>query len=95
MVNPSRLADPAVVDAIRVILPSPQSILVTGASGFIGSRLANTLAAAGHRVTGMGRNPHPASLDPRIDFRRADLRDATHVLAVNPNGAVFGVIEPE
>jgi uncharacterized protein YbjT (DUF2867 family) len=32
-------------------------VLVTGASGFIGSRLAPALVAAGHHVTAMTRRP--------------------------------------
>lgn len=49
-------------------------VLVTGAAGFIGSKLATRLAAAGARITGFDRvRPN----DPRtnIGFRQADLRD--------------------
>jgi uncharacterized protein YbjT (DUF2867 family) len=35
----------------------PQTVLVTGASGFIGSRLTAALAADGHRVRAMTRRP--------------------------------------
>lgn len=35
----------------------PKQILVTGASGFVGSRLAAALEAAGHRVRAMTRRP--------------------------------------
>lgn len=50
-------------------------VLVTGAAGFIGSRLAMRLAAAGARVTGFDRirlNVPGAN----IEFRQADLRGA-------------------
>jgi uncharacterized protein (TIGR01777 family) len=39
------------------ILPSRQSILITGGTGFIGTRLAEALADAGHAVTILTRDP--------------------------------------
>ena len=54
-------------------------VLVTGASGFVGSRLGPELAAAGHEVLAMTRNPdryqgagHPV---------RGDVHDADSVAA--------------
>lgn len=44
-------------------------ILLTGATGFVGARLAALLLAQGHRVLAAGRHP-PA--DPRIGFVHAD-----------------------
>ena len=49
-------------------------VLVTGAAGFIGHRLAARLAAAGARVTGFDRIG-PSVQAANIEFRRADLRD--------------------
>jgi hypothetical protein len=51
----ARLAerDPA---SLAVALPTQQSILVTGGTGFIGSRLVTALIAAGHEVTILTRN---------------------------------------
>jgi len=48
--------------------------LVTGASGFVGSRLVTRLAAAGEEVTGtyLGRAPRL----PGVTLREIDLRDA-------------------
>lgn len=50
-------------------------VLVTGAAGFIGRRLAIRLATAGARVTGFDRL-RPSAQAADIEFRQADLRDA-------------------
>jgi uncharacterized protein len=48
-------------------LPSRQTILITGATGFIGSRLVLALTDAGHRVIALVRNPAKAdALHPPI-----------------------------
>ncbi len=50
-------------------------ILVTGATGFLGSHLARDLAEAGLSVTATGRNPYTTSriIHPAIRICRADL----------------------
>ena len=45
-------------------LPARQTVLVTGATGFIGSRLAAGLVASGHQVIALIRNPAKAELLP-------------------------------
>ena len=50
------------------------NVLILGATGFIGSAVAAHLAAEGHVVTGLGRNPERARLkQPGIRWIRADL----------------------
>ncbi|MBB3352989.1 uncharacterized protein YbjT (DUF2867 family) [Rhizobium sp. BK049] len=54
------------------------NILILGATGFIGSVVAARLAADGHAVTGLGRDPARARLkQPAINWRRADLSRMT------------------
>ena len=52
-------------------------VLVTGATGFVGSRLAALLAAAGHDVVATGRNPYLSPYGVR--FERADIRDPRRI----------------
>lgn len=54
---------------------APNRFLVTGGAGFLGSALANRLAAAGHRVYALDdlSNGDPTRLDPRVDFTLGDI----------------------
>jgi len=52
------------------------TVLVTGAAGFIGSHLTARLAARGATVRALDVAPRPESLDAtNIDYRRGDIRD--------------------
>ncbi len=53
------------------------SFLVTGAAGFLGSALANRLAADGHSVRGLDdlSAGDPGRLSPRVLFTRGDVND--------------------
>ncbi|MDX8468402.1 SDR family oxidoreductase [Mesorhizobium sp. VK23B] len=54
------------------------SILILGATGFIGSAVTAKLAAEGHQVIGLGREPARAALKmPRARWLKADLAGMT------------------
>jgi GDP-4-dehydro-6-deoxy-D-mannose reductase len=67
-----------------------RTVLVTGASGFVGPHLARALAARGARVTGLAVAPPPAGL--ALDgWHTADVLDAAsvaRVIAAEPPAAV-------
>jgi uncharacterized protein (TIGR01777 family) len=52
-----RSAEAVLAPALAAMLPPRQAILVTGGTGFIGTRLCTILAEAGHRVTVLTRDP--------------------------------------
>src|SRR6266508_6310796 len=62
----------------------PESVLITGGAGFIGSHLADALVARGHRVVVLdslvaqvhGDAERPAYLHPDVELIRGDVRDA-------------------
>jgi dTDP-L-rhamnose 4-epimerase len=60
-------------------------VLLTGAAGFIGSRIAVALGDAGHEVVGvdiMLANAHGADAEPPEGVQRADIRDASVVASL-------------
>jgi dihydroflavonol-4-reductase len=61
---------------------SPSPVLVTGASGFLGSAIAAQLRARGHDVRTLVRRSSPrANLDPRDTVREGDLADPASLAA--------------
>ena len=75
-------------------LPARQTVLVTGATGFIGSRFVAGLSGAGHQVIALVRNPAKADMLPppitlitSLDQLAPDIRiDAIVNLAGEPIG---------
>lgn len=67
--------------ARRTLGNSKRRILVTGATGFVGSHLSRCLAEAGHDITATGRNRYRTHriLHPKISFLRGDIRQADEV----------------
>jgi len=66
-----------------------KTVLVTGAAGFLGSHLCDSLLARGHRVIGVDNlsygsldNLVEASRNPRFEFHKADVTDERHIRQV-------------
>ena len=56
----------------------PMNILILGATGFIGSAVAQNLSTGGNAVTGLSRNPEISRYrQPRIRWVKGDLRNLT------------------
>ena len=71
-----------------------RSVLVTGASGYIGGRLVPELLARGHRVRCLARDPRklePAPWHDAVDVVRADIADHARVIGIV--AAVGGKVE--
>ena len=54
-------------------------LVLTGASGFLGSRVADLLAERGHNVVAIGRTAPAEGLRAAAEFFRVDLRDRGEV----------------
>src|SRR5882757_6651127 len=69
-------------------------IVVTGAGGFLGGRLARRLAADGHEVIALGRSAALADSfdDKRIAVKLCDLSDPTSLSALEMPSRVDGVV---
>jgi nucleoside-diphosphate-sugar epimerase len=63
-------------------------VLVTGASGFTGGYLARQLAARGHQVRALVRDPARATALDGVEFVHGDLRDAASLAAAVRDVAV-------
>ena len=72
-------------DELVAALPPRQSVLVTGATGFIGRRLVQALTTAGHDVIVLARDPvKAATLNPpfRLITGLSQLPDSTRIDAI-------------
>ena len=79
------MVDHRVVESVRELLRDLcLRILVTGGSGFVGSKVAWLLAEAGQNVTVTGRNRFRAgrAYHPETRFVASDIRDAKSVFEV-------------
>ena len=62
-----------------------ETLVVTGASGFIGSKIAARAAGAGYRVVNIDKRP---SSNPELDTRACDITDAATLAEAFPVEAV-------
>ena len=69
-------------EAEGVIHASPSTVLVTGASGFVGSAIATALRARGHDIRVLARRSSSrANLDPADTLCEGDLKDRASLAA--------------
>lgn len=68
-------------------MPGPETILITGVAGFIGSNLASALLARGHKVVGLDNlsmgtllNLEAVARHPAFSFLQADVTDMAAVM---------------
>jgi UDP-glucose 4-epimerase len=66
-----------VIPSRTFVLEPILNFLVTGAAGFLGSAVANTLVKAGHQVRGLDdlSTGDPSRLSPAVLFTRGDVQD--------------------
>ena len=57
-------------------------IAITGGTGFIGGHLARALAAAGHEIVVIARQPRAKQLPPGIELALSDLSDEARLVRV-------------
>jgi uncharacterized protein YbjT (DUF2867 family) len=57
------------------------TVLVTGASGYVGRRLAPALVTAGYAVRGLVRDPGRAGLPPSVELATGDVTDPSALAA--------------
>ncbi len=61
---------------MRVMPQTPETALVTGGGGFLGSAIARLLTARGDRVLSFSRGVHPELARHGVTHRRGDITDA-------------------
>ena len=54
---------------------TPETVLVTGGGGFLGSAIVAALVARGDRVRSFSRHPHPALDKMRVEHVLGDITD--------------------
>ena len=59
----------------------PDPILLTGASGYVGSQLLDELLRRGRRVRALMRDPAPGRVPAQVDARRGDAVRGTGLAA--------------
>ena len=79
------MVDNRVVEAVQELFGSRvMRVLVTGGTGFVGSRVATLLAHAGQQVTVLGRNRYRvgSGWHPNVQFTQVDIRDESAIVRI-------------
>jgi uncharacterized protein len=81
-------------DPVQIRAAAPQSIVIIGATGFVGSKILDEALSRGHRVTAVMRNPDKLPKHARLTVHKADILKDDLAAIVAGHDAVISAYNP-